>query len=135
MAAHGVPYVAQTTVGNWRDLVSKAEKAIAVDGPAFLNVMAPCPRGWRIDSSMTAEICRMAVNSKFWPLFEVENGKWKLTPVRDKNLIPVKDFLKPQGRFKHLFKPGNEALLEEIQQDVDDFWAYLEGRVEGSKDL
>lgn len=135
MAAHGVPYVAQATVGNWRDLVSKAEKAIAVDGPAFLNVMAPCPRGWRIDSSMTAEICRMAVNSKFWPLFEVENGKWKLTPVRDKNLIPVKDFLKPQGRFKHLFKPGNEALLEEIQQDVDDFWAYLEGRVEGSKDL
>lgn len=88
MAAHGVPYVAQATVGNWRDLVSKAEKAIAVDGPAFLNVMAPCPRGWRIDSSMTAEICRMAVNSKFWPLFEVENGKWKLTPVRDKNLIP-----------------------------------------------
>ena len=135
MAAHGVPYVAQATVGNWRDLVNKAEKAIAVDGPAFLNIMAPCPRGWRLGSNMTAEICRLAVNSKFWPLFEVENGKWKLTPVRDKNLIPVTEFLKPQGRFKHLFKPGNEHILEEIQQDVDNYWAYLEGRVEGSKDL
>ena len=135
LAAHHIPYIAQTSVSHWQDLVRKAEKAINTDGPAFINVLAPCPRGWRIDSSMTAEICRMAVNSKFWPLFEVENGKWKLTPVRDKNLIPVKDFLKPQGRFKHLFKPGNEALLEEIQQDVDDFWAYLEGRVEGSKDL
>ena len=87
--------------------------------------MAPCPRGWRVDSGMTAEICRMAVNSKFWPLFEVENGKWKLMPVRDKNLIPVKDFLKPQGRFKtHLFKPGNEHIIEEIQADVDAYWAY-----------
>lgn len=100
-----------------------------------MNILAPCPRGWRIGSADTAEICRMAVNSKFWPLFEVDHGKWKLTPVRDKNLIPVADFLKPQGRFKHLFKPGNEHLLEEIQNDVDRYWKYLEGRVEGSKDL
>ena len=135
IAAHGVPYVAQATVGNWRDLVNKAEKAIAVDGPAFLNILAPCPRGWRIGSGDTAEICRLAVNSKFWPLFEVENGVWKLTPVREKNLIPVTEFLKPQGRFKHLFKPGNEHILEEIQNDVDNYWKYLEGRVEGSKNL
>ena len=50
MAAHGIPYVAQATVGNWRDLVNKAEKAFSVDGPAFLNVLAPCPRGWRYES-------------------------------------------------------------------------------------
>ncbi len=134
IAAHGVPYVAQSTVGHWKDLVSKAEKAFAVEGPAFLNVLAPCPRGWRLPSDKTAEICRLAVDTRFWPLFEVENGVWKLTPVKEKNQKELEEFLKPQGRFKHLFKPGNEHLLEEMRADVDAYWAYLEGRVEGSKD-
>lgn len=135
MASHGIPYVAQSTVGHWKDLVAKAEKAFAVDGPAFINVMAPCPRGWRIKSDETLDICRLAVDTKFWPLFEVENGVWKLTPVKEKNEKPLEDFLKPQGRFKHLFKPGNEALLQELKEDVAAYWKYLEGRVEGSKDL
>lgn len=135
IAAHGVPYVAQSTVGHWKDLVAKAEKAIAVDGPAFINVMAPCPRGWRIGSDQTLEICRLAVDTKFWPLFEVENGVWKLTPVKEKNQKTLEDFLRPQGRFKHLFKPGNEALLEDLKADVEQYWKYLEGRVEGSKNL
>ena len=68
----------------------------------------------------------MAVNSKFWPLFEVENGKWKLTPVRDKNLIPVKDFLKPQGRFRHL-TPSD---IERIQEHVNREWEILLNKVE-----
>ena len=135
MAAHGIKYCAQTTVGHWTDLTKKAEKAIEVDGPAFLNILAPCPRGWRLASDMTAEICRLAVNSKFWPLFEIEDGKWTLTPVREKNAVPLEDFLKPQGRFKHLFKPGAEDLLQEMKDDVEAYWKYLEGRVEGSKDL
>ena len=135
MAAHGIPYVAQATVGNWKDLVTKAEKAFAVDGPAFINVLSPCPRGWRIPSDMTTEICRLAVDTKFWPLFEVENGVWKLTPVRERNEKPLEDFLRPQGRFKHLFKPGNEELLEELKADVAANWKYLEGRVEGSKNI
>ena len=135
MAAHGIKYVAQSTVGHWRDLTMKAEKAFNVDGPAFLNVLAPCPRGWRIPSDMTTEICRMAVNSKFWPLFEVEDGVWRITPVREKNAISLEEFLKPQGRFKHLFKPGAEDLLQEMKDDVDAYWAYLMGRVEGSKNL
>ena len=135
MAAHGIPYVAQATVGNWRDLVNKAQKAIATDGPAFINVLAPCPRGWRMPSEMTTEICRLAVNTKFWPLFEIENGKWVLTPVREKDERPLEDFLKPQGRFKHLFKAGNEHIIEEMKNDVASYWSYLEGRVEGSKNL
>lgn len=135
IAAHGVPYVGQSTVGHWKDLVSKAEKAFAVDGPAFLNVLAPCPRGWRIGSDETMLISRLAVDTKFWPLFEVENGKWTLTPVKEKNLKPLEDFLKPQGRFKHLLKPENAALLQELKDDIEDYWKYLEGRVEGSKDL
>jgi len=55
--------------------------------------------------------------------------------VREKNLVPLEDFLKPQGRFKHLFKPGSEALLQEMKDDVEAYWKYLEGRVEGSKEL
>lgn len=135
IAAHGVPYVAQATVGNWKDLVSKAEKALAVDGPAFINVLAPCPRGWRYSSEMTTEIARLAVATKFWPLFEVEDGVWKLTPVKDKDARPLEDFLKLQGRFAHLFKEGNEELLQELKDDIDANWAYLEGRVAGSANL
>lgn len=135
IAAHGVRYVGQSTVGHWKDLVSKAEKAFAVEGPAFLNVLAPCPRGWRIPSDQTLEISRLAVNTRFWPLFEVEDGVWKLTPVKEKDQRPLEDFLRPQGRFKHLLKPENEDLLQELKDDVDAYWRYLEGRVEGSKNL
>lgn len=135
IAAHGVKYVGQSTVGHWKDLVAKAEKAFAVEGPAFLNVLAPCPRGWRMKSDLTLEICRLAVDTKFWSLFEVEDGVWKLTPVKEKNEKPLEDFLRPQGRFKHLFKPENEALLQELKDDVSAYWRYLEGRVEGSANL
>lgn len=127
MAAHHIPYVAQASVGNWRDLVNKAEKAFNTPGPAFINVLAPCPRGWRIGFDQTVEIARLAERTGFWPLFEVENGVWSMTKIKGEKL-PVTEFLKPQGRFKHLFKPGNEALLEEIQRDVDEYLAYVEAR-------
>ncbi len=135
MAAHGIQYCAQTTVGHWNDLTKKAQKAIETDGPAFLNIFSPCPRGWRMGADKTTEICRLAVNSRFWPLFEIENGKWTLSPVREKSRIPLEDFLRPQGRFKHLFKAGGEDLLQEMKDDVEAYWNYLEGRVEGSQNL
>ena len=69
-------------------------------------------------------VCKMAVETCFWPLFEVENGVWKLS-YRPKNKLPIEEFLKLQGRFRHLFKPGNEALIAEIQKDVDEKWAQL----------
>lgn len=127
IVAHHIPYVAQASVGNWRDLVNKAEKAFNTSGPAFINVLAPCPRGWRIGFDQTVEIARLAERTGFWPLFEVEDGKWSMTKIKGEKL-PVAEFLRPQGRFKHLFKPGNEALLEEIQRDVDDYLAYVEAR-------
>ena len=68
---------------HWKDLTTKAEKAFAVDGPAFLNVFAPCPRGWRIPSSQTVEIAKLAVQTGFWPLFEVEDGEWRQTVEGD----------------------------------------------------
>jgi pyruvate ferredoxin oxidoreductase beta subunit len=129
MAAHHIPYVAQASVGYWQDLVRKAEKAFATPGPAFINVLAPCPRGWRHGSEATVAIGRLAVETGFWPLFEVENDVWRLTmPARARELKPVTEFLKAQGRFRHLFRPGNEELLDHIQQDVDEYYAYIKAR-------
>ncbi|MEL7654536.1 MAG: thiamine pyrophosphate-dependent enzyme [Bacillota bacterium] len=108
LAAHNIPYVAQTTfIGNFKDFHEKAEKAIYTEGPAFLNVMSPCPRGWRYEAEDLAEICKLAVDTCVWPLFEVENGVWKLN-YEPKKKLPVEEYLKKQGRFKHLFEKGNE---------------------------
>ena len=125
MAAHHIPYVAQTTfIKNFSDLHKKAEKAIYTPGAAFLNVMAPCPRGWRYPAQDLMKICNLAVETCYWPLFEVENGKWTLN-YKPKNKLPIEDFIKPQGRFKHLFKKGNEDLIAQFQQEVDERWEQL----------
>ncbi|HPF28800.1 MAG TPA: thiamine pyrophosphate-dependent enzyme, partial [Lachnospiraceae bacterium] len=125
LAAHNIPYVGQTTfIGNMKDLYVKSEKAIYTQGAAFLNVMAPCPRGWRYDTPEIMNICKLAVETCYWPLFEVIGGKWILN-YEPKNKLPIEDFLKSQGRFKHLFKPGNEYLIEAFQKEVDRRWEEL----------
>lgn len=125
IAEHYVPYVAQTTfTSNFKDLHRKAEKGIYTEGAAFLNVMTPCPRGWRYDMADIMEICRLAVETCYWPLFEVDHGVWKLS-YEPKHKLPIEDFLKSQGRFKHLFKPENEHLIEVFQQEVDKRWEDL----------
>ncbi|MDI6900746.1 MAG: thiamine pyrophosphate-dependent enzyme [Anaerosomatales bacterium] len=129
MAAHNIPYVAQASISHWKDLTTKAEKAFAVEGPAFLNVFAPCPRGWRLAYNKSVEISKIAVQTGFWPLYEVEDGVWRQT-VKVHNRKPIEEFLKPQGRFKHLFKPENADLLAEIQSDVDRAWEQLQKRFE-----
>ena len=125
LTSYDVPYVVQTTfVQNFKDLHIKSEKAIYTPGAAFLNIMAPCPRGWRYNTPDIIEICKLAVETCYWPLFEVVEGKWILN-YEPKNKKPVEDFLKPQGRFKHLFKKENEYLLEEFQKEVDRRWEEL----------
>lgn len=122
MANHNLPYVAQTAlIGNMKDLCEKSEKAIYTSGPAFLNVLAPCPRGWRYNTPDLMEVSKMAVETCFWPLYEVVNGKHVIS-YKPKNKLPVRDFLKMQGRFRHLFKAGNEHMIDEIQQEVDKRW-------------
>ncbi len=128
IAAHDVPYVAQTTfIGNFKDLHVKSEKAIYTPGAAFLNIMAPCPRGWRYNTPDIMEICKMGVETCYWPLFEVTEGKWILN-YEPKKKLPIEDFLRSQGRFKHLFKKGNEYLIEEFQKEVDRRWEELKFR-------
>ena len=125
LAVHDIPYVAQTTYFNgMKDLHTKAEKAIYTEGPAFLNVMAPCPTGWKYKTDEIMDICKLAVETNYWPLFEVIDGKWILN-YEPKNRLPIEDFLRTQGRFKHLFKPGNEHLIEKFQKEVDRRWEDL----------
>ncbi len=126
IADHDVPYVAQTTLTtDFKDLHLKAEKAIYTKGAAFLNIMTPCPRGWRYETSDIMKICKLAVETCYWPMFEVENGKWKMT-YEPKKKLPIEDFLREQGRFKHLFKKGNEDLLVQFQKEVDRRWEDLQ---------
>jgi len=125
IAAHNVPYVGQTTfIGNMRDLHEKAQKALYTPGAAFLNIMAPCPRGWRYPAENLMEICKLAVETCVWPLYEVIEGEWKLS-YEPKKKLPVEEYLRPQGRFSHLFKKGNEWMIEEWQKSVDSRWEKL----------
>jgi len=124
MIAHGLRYVAQASPHDPRDLVRKAARALATEGASFLNVIAPCPRGWRADGAETIELAREAVNTCYWPLFEVEDGQYRLT-YRPREKQPLIPWLKKQGRFAHLFKPGNEEQLERLQDWVDDEWDKL----------
>ena len=125
MVAHGVPYVAQTTfIGNFKDITEKAHKAIYTPGAAFLNVMAPCPRGWRYPSEKLMEVTKAAVETCVWPLYEVIEGKYILS-YKPKEKKPVEEYLKMQGRFAHMFKPGNEWMIEQVQKEVDRNWEEL----------
>ena len=130
IAAHNVPYAAQTTmIGDFSDLYNKAHKAIYTKGPCFLNVLSPCPRGWGYDMSDLAEMCDLAVKTCIWPLYEVEDGVWRLNyePARK---LPVEKFLERQNRFKHMFAPGNEWMIDSAQLWVDSQWEKLKARCE-----
>ena len=128
MAAHNIPYVAQTTfIGNMRDLHEKAHRAIYTEGPAFVNVMSPCPRGWQYPAQDLAKICKIAVDSCIWPMYEVIEGRYHLN-YEPKTKLPVEDFMRLQGRFAHCFKPGNEWTIEAAQEYVDRKWEDLKAK-------
>jgi len=125
MAAHHLPYVAQTAAYlNFKDLYEKAEKAIYTEGPTFLNVLAPCPRGWGYNTEDLMLINKLAIETCYWPLYEVVDGKYKISYKPAKKL-PIEEFLKPQKRFKHMFNTGNEWMIEEFQKEVDSRWQEL----------
>jgi len=124
VAAHNIPYVAQAAPSQWKDLMEKTRKAVNCGGPAFLNVLSSCNRGWRHETYETLEITQLAVDTCYWPLFEVENGVWRLT-YKPKEKLPVEEWLKRQGRFRHLFRPENRHLIDELQAEVDRRWERL----------
>lgn len=131
MVAHDLRYVAQGIIGNWVDLTRKAEKAFATRGSKFMNVLQPCQLGWGYKPENTLELARLAFDTCIWPVYEVENGIYKINKPKTKK--PVADYLKTQERFRHLFKPENEKLIEDIQTEVDRRWAQLLAKEEMTK--
>ncbi|MFZ3072035.1 MAG: thiamine pyrophosphate-dependent enzyme [Thermodesulfobacteriota bacterium] len=124
VVAHNIPYAAQASPHNWRDLANKAEKAFNIKGPKFLNVISPCPLGWYSKPEISMEAAQIAADTCYWPLYEVEYGVLRLT-YKPKEKKPIEEWLKIQGRFKHLFKPENKHLLEETQKRIDMEWERL----------
>ncbi len=121
-AAHGIEYAATASPAYWNDYITKVRKGIEVDGPAVIDVLSPCPLGWRHESARSIEMVRLAVETRYFPIYEFEIGKYKLNFNVSKPK-PVEEFLKLQGRFRHLFKPSyRKDVIDEIQQNVDANW-------------
>jgi pyruvate ferredoxin oxidoreductase beta subunit len=125
--AHGIPYVAQGASVHWDDLSRKAERAAHANGPAFLNVLTDCPVGWGHEPRTSLDLLRAAVDTCFWPLFEVVDGAYALTYEPDAKL-PIERWLEGQKRFAHLCRPESAATVAEIQRRVDVEWAALLAR-------
>jgi pyruvate ferredoxin oxidoreductase beta subunit len=111
--AHNIPYVATACSSYPFDLIKKVEKAARIQGPAYVHVLSICPTGWRLPPDKAIWIGRLAVETGVFPLYEVEQGKYRLT-LDVGELRPVKEYLKPQGRFRHL----TDELVEDIQKRV-----------------
>jgi pyruvate ferredoxin oxidoreductase beta subunit len=124
MAAHGIPYVAQTSPAHWRDSINKFKKALETEGPKFINAFSPCNRGWRSATDDAILLSRLAADTCYWPLYEIEDGVTKINYV-PKEKKPIEEFLKPQGRFKHMFAPGNEWIVRRLQEEIDREWERL----------
>jgi pyruvate ferredoxin oxidoreductase beta subunit len=121
-AAHRPAYVATVVGAEPLDLARKVEKAKSLKGPRLILALSPCPTGWHYDPGESVEIGKLAVKTGVWPLKEYVDGKVVHTRVATKRL-PVEEYLKRQGRFRHLFQPQrNETLLKEIQARVDGYW-------------
>ncbi len=128
VVAHGVHYAAQTTLfGNMKDFHEKAHRAIYTDGPTFVNVLTPCPRGWGYPAEDLISICKAAIDTCVWPLYEVVDGEYRLT-YEPKKKLPVEEFMSKQNRFAHCFKKGNEWTIEAAQRYVDKKWEDLLSR-------
>lgn len=119
VVAHDSPYVAQANPAYYNDLIKKVQKALNTEGPTFINILSPCPRGWRYDPSQSIQIAKLATLTGFWPLYEVENGKHRIT-YRPKKRRPFREWLESQGRFKHLLSEKNKGIVERLEREVEE---------------
>jgi pyruvate ferredoxin oxidoreductase beta subunit len=121
ISAHHIPYAATATVAYPDDLRAKVRRGIEIEGPAFLLVHSPCPLGWGHDGAESIEVARLAVQTGFFPLLELERGA-VVSAMRIRKVRPVGDYLRKQGRYSHLFEDTPEA-REELQhlQELADY--------------
>ncbi|MFH1100544.1 MAG: thiamine pyrophosphate-dependent enzyme [Methanobacteriota archaeon] len=127
--AHHIPYVAQACVSYPEDLYAKVLKAKGMKGPKYIEILAPCPPGWRFGMEKTVEMGKLAVETGSWALYECEhdvmtfNGKSKLLLEKKIDRKPVEEWIRYQGRFGHLFKPQRDSQrLQAIESYVDNLW-------------
>jgi pyruvate/2-oxoacid:ferredoxin oxidoreductase beta subunit len=118
--AHNVPYAATASLQNLVDLRKKVQKAKETDGTSVLHIHTPCPTGWFYDPKYTIKIARMAVNTGSWILYEWENGKVTINH-RPKELEPIEEYIRIQGRFKHLKSEQIEIIREEVKSRYEEF--------------
>ncbi|MCP4112868.1 MAG: pyruvate synthase subunit beta [Desulfobacteraceae bacterium] len=123
--AHNVPYVATACSSYPFDLIKKVEKAARTPGPAYVHILSVCPTGWRLPPNRAIWIGRLAFETGVFPLYEVENGRYRMTQEPDE-LRPVEEYLKPQGRFRHL----TPELIERIQERVTKEYNKLKAKTE-----
>lgn len=120
LAAHRIPYAATVSVAYPQDMIRKMNKARSANGTSFIHLLAPCPTGWRFSPRLTVKISRLAVQSKVFPLYEVEHGL-QYRVQRPTEEVPVRDYLTLQGRFSHL----NGSKIEIVQKNADQEWERL----------
>jgi len=131
IVAHEIPYVATASIAYWQDILRKTRKSLQVEGPAFMHVFTPCPRGWRYKTNKTIEVARLAVETCVFPLWEAVNGEYNLSPqskimaLKPERKKPITEYLKMQRRFGHLFKPKFKYVIDDIQKVIDKRWNKL----------
>ena len=125
LAAHQIPYIATATVAYPDDFIRKLKKAKSIRGTRFIHLFSPCPPGWKISSDESIEVARLAVDTKVFPLYEVEDGE-RYTINPEPKGLPVQDYFKRQGRFRYL----TEKDYEHIQAQVDHRWNVLQAKAQ-----
>ncbi len=121
LAAHRIPYIATASIGYPEDLFKKAKKAKEIKGTRFLHIYAPCPSGWKSRPEDTVKLSRMVVQNAIFPLYEIENGEKYSLSIKLREKKPIVDYLRLQGRFRHL----TEADIQFMQEEVDRKWERL----------
>jgi len=130
--AHEIPYAATASIAYIEDLYQKAKKARSIEGPKYLEILTPCPPGWRFDMSRTVEVSRLAVETGFWLLYEFEDGSLTFTPPTrqiiegDLEPKPVEDWLRLQGRFRNL----TDSDVDKIKEGLQERWAFYRKKAE-----
>jgi pyruvate ferredoxin oxidoreductase beta subunit len=131
MEAHGIPYVATAISSYPLDLYDKFKNAQSIYGPKYLHILAPCPPGWGYNPKDSIEIGRLAVQTGFWPLYEVINGKYILSKDSKRYLDPTKrkpieEYLTIQKRFRTI----SDSQIENYRQYINDLWETIKERIE-----
>jgi len=137
MRAHGLPYMATAIPSYQEDLFRKVQKAMSIRGPKYIEILAPCPPGWRFPMEKMLEVGRLAVDTGAFALYEYENGQLTFN-LKSKSILekkvepaPIEEYLQLQGRFGHLFKPQrNEEALSRIREELDASWEQMRRQVE-----